>query len=280
MDLSDFPSIMKKYLLNPFTFKTIGLIGLFVTGSYSATALEEMDIEYKLKDQVFQGFLVRPEINKGARDGAPGILVVHDWMGLTEKTKEKARNLAALGYLAFAADIYGKNVRPQDTKAASELAGKYKSDRKLFRAHLNAALEQLKNAQGVNRSQLGAIGFCFGGTGVIELARSGASLKGVVSFHGGLDSPEPALGKKIRARILALHGADDPYVPEKDLAAFESEMRNHKVDWQLIKYGGAVHSFTDKSAGNDASKGAAYHRQADERSWIAMKEFFRENFSF
>jgi dienelactone hydrolase len=113
----------------------------------------------------------------------------------------------------------------------------------------------------------------------IELARSGAELNGVVSFHGGLDSPAPADGKNIKCKVLACHGADDPFVPAKDLiAAFESEMRDNKVDWQLISYGGAVHSFTQPMAGNDNSKGAAYNEAADQRSWEAMKQFLAELF--
>ena len=122
---------------------------------------------------------------------------------------------------------------------------------------------------------MAAIGYCFGGTGVIELARSGANIAGVVSFHGGLDSPVPADGGNIKCKVLACHGADDPFVKPEDLAAFEKEMRDHQVDWQLIKYGGAVHSFTQKMAGDDPSKGAAYNAQADERSWTHMLDFFK-----
>lgn len=203
--------------------------------------------------------------------------MVHDWMGMTDKTQDKARALANLGYVAFAADIYGKGVRPKDSAGASSEASKYKKDRKLFRERLNLAYQQLKTANHVDSKRLAAVGYCFGGTGVLELARSGAPLKAIVSFHGGLDSPEPALGAKIKAKVLALHGADDPYVSAEDLKAFEEEMRSNKVDWELIKYGGAVHSFTDKSAGNDNSKGAAYNAKADQRSWKDMKAFFTEN---
>ena len=126
---------------------------------------------------------------------------------------------------------------------------------------------------------IAALGYCFGGTGVLELARSGADIKAVVSFHGGLDSPTPADGKNIKARVLALHGADDPVVPVDQLSAFEQEMRTHKIDWQLIKYGRAVHSFTDPTAGNDPKKGAAYNPVADARSWLAMQNFLNESFS-
>ena len=126
--------------------------------------------------------------------------------------------------------------------------------------------------------RMAAIGYCFGGTAVLELARSGADVAGVVSFHGGLSSPTPSDAKNIRAKVLALHGADDPHVSPKEVAAFEDEMRQGGVDWQLIAYGGAVHAFTDWNAGTDNSKGAAYNERADRRSWEAMKQFFAELF--
>lgn len=239
--------------------------------------LVEKTVEYRQGDQAFEGFLAYDDKKIPAGKKAPGVLVVHDWLGLTEKTKEKARELAQLGFVAFAADIYGKGVRPTG-EAAGKQAGLYKGDRKLFRDRLNLALEELRKIPGVNDEKLGAVGFCFGGTGVIELARSGAPLKGVVSFHGGLDSPDPAAGKNIRGGVLALHGADDPFVSAKDLAAFEEEMRANHVDWALVKFGNAVHSFTDKTAGTDNSKGAAYNPAADRRAWALMRAFFAERF--
>jgi dienelactone hydrolase len=130
----------------------------------------------------------------------------------------------------------------------------------------------------VDSKKLAAIGYCFGGTTVIELARSGADIAGVVSFHGALDSPTPADGRNIKCKVLALHGADDPFVPAIDVAAFEDEMRQAKVDWQIVKYGGAVHGFTDWGAGSDAKSGMAYNEKADRRSWEAMKQLFAELF--
>lgn len=250
--------------------KLLLILSTLFASAASSAALIEKKIEYKDKGKTFEGFLVYQE---GKRK-APGILVVHNWMGLTDETKSKARGLAELGYVAFAADIYGKDQRPKDAHQAGELATKFKTDRKLYRERLNLALDQLRHVTEVDGKKLGAIGYCFGGTGAIELARSGADVKGVVSFHGGLDSPEPALGKKIKGKVLALHGADDPFEKPADLADFEAEMRNNKVDWQLVKFGGAVHSFTEKAAGNDNSKGAAYNEKADNRSWEMMKDFF------
>jgi dienelactone hydrolase len=199
-------------------------------------------------------------------------------MGLTDYEKHRARMLAQLGYVAFCADIYGKGSRPQNTAEASALAGKYKSDRRLLRACVNAGLDTLRQQPLVDPKRLAAIGYCFGGTTVLELARRGADIAGVVSFHGGLDSPTPADGKNIKCKVLALAGADDPFQKPEDLAAFEKEMRDAKVDWQINFYGGAVHAFTQPMAGNDNSQGAAYNERADKRSWEAMKQFFTEIF--
>jgi dienelactone hydrolase len=146
----------------------------------------------------------------------------------------------------------------------------------LLRARINAALGFLRKQERVNPQQIAAIGYCFGGTTVLELARSGAEILGVVSFHGGLNTPTPADAKNIKAKVLACHGADDPFVPADEVSAFEKEMRDAKVNWQLVAYGNAVHSFTDKGAGNDNSKGAAYNAEADRRSWEAMKSFLEE----
>lgn len=250
-------------------------IFLFIPFLFSITALglTEKMVEYKDKGQTFEGFLVHKENLKGK---APALLIVHDWLGLTDKTKNKAREFADLGYVVFAADIYGQGVRPTDQKAAGEQAGLFKNNRKLFRERLTLGLNQLKKLTEVDKKRIAAAGYCFGGTGVIELARAGADIKAAISFHGGLDSLEPKLGKNIKGKVLALHGADDPFVPASELAAFEAEMVQNKVDWQLIKFGGAVHSFTDRSAGTDNSKGAAYNEKADKRSWTIVRELLKE----
>ncbi|MCA9127800.1 MAG: dienelactone hydrolase family protein [Planctomycetales bacterium] len=216
---------------------------------------------------------------ESSQDGpAPGVLVVHQWMGLTDYEKSRCNQLAELGYVAFALDIYGKGVRPANTQEAGQLSGSYKNDRSLYRRRLNLGLEQLRSQANVSQTDLAAIGYCFGGTGVIELARSGAKVKGVVSFHGGLDSPAPEDGKNISAKLLICHGADDPFVPLSDINAMIQELNAASVDWQMISYAGAVHSFTQPMAGNDNSRGAAYNEKADKRSWVAMQSFFKEIF--
>ncbi len=247
---------------------------LFGFGSQMASAaLKAETIVYTQGQQEFEGYVVYPKQSKGK---LPAVLLIHNWIGVSEETKSQAQRIAALGYLVFAADIYGKGVRPTAPEAAGAMAGKYKSDRKLFRERLQLGLERLKAIPQVDSKRLLAAGYCFGGTGAIELARSGADIRGVVSFHGGLDSPAPADGKAIKAKVLALHGADDPFVKAEDLKAFEEEMRQGGVDWQLIQYGGTVHSFTDKSAGQDNSKGAAYNASADARSFAAFQTFAKE----
>lgn len=231
-------------------------------------------IDYQQGDTTLEGFLAYDDAISGKR---PGVLVVHQWLGLTDYEKHRAEMLAQLGYVAFCADIYGKGVRPKNTAEAGAQAGKYKSDRQLLRARVNAGLEVLKQNELVDTQRVAAIGYCFGGTTVIELALSGAELNGVVSFHGGLDAPNPADAKNIKCKVLALAGADDPFQNPDDLAAFENEMRDAKVDWQITFYGGAVHAFTQPDPGF-VNPGAHYNERADKRSWQAMKDFFAEIF--
>jgi dienelactone hydrolase len=254
--------------------KRLILLGCWLAWAVSAQAeLHTQTIEYKHGDTTLEGFLTYDTTVTGAR---PGVLVVHQWKGLTDYEKKRAAMLAKLGYNVFCVDIYGKGIRPADPKDAAAEAGKYKSNRLLLRARVTAGLDVLRKHELTDARRIAAIGYCFGGTTVIELARSGADIAGVVSFHGALDSPNPADGKNIKCKVLALHGADDPFVPAPDVAAFEEEMRQAGVDWQLVKYGGAVHSFTDWDVAKLNLKGAAYNEKADRRSWEAMKEFFAE----
>ncbi len=246
--------------------------------TFFANAREKIQfktVDYKEGDTVLEGVFAYDDSLQGKR---PAVLIVHQWKGLSDYEKTRAGMLAELGYNVFAVDIYGKGIRPKDFKEAGAQAGKYKNDRRLLRARVLAGLEQLKNNELTDAKKIAAIGYCFGGTAALELARSGADIAGVVSFHGGLSTPTPDEAKNIKCRVLALHGADDPNVPAKEVDAFEKEMRDAKVDWQLVAYGNAVHAFTDWNAGNDNSCGAAYNERADKRSWEAMKVFFNEIF--
>jgi dienelactone hydrolase len=230
---------------------------------------------YPHEEVTLEGYLAEP---KGVEGKRPGVLVVPDWMGVSDHYRRVADKLADMGYVALVVDMYGKGVRPADQAEAAALATKYKNDRKLMRARTAAALEELKKNPRVDPGRIAAIGYCFGGTSVLESARSGAALAGVVTFHGGLETPSPADAQNIKAKILALHGADDPFVKEPEVLAFQEEMRGGKVDWQMVCYGNAVHSFSVPAAGTDPSKGNAYNESADKRSWQAMKDFLNEIF--
>jgi dienelactone hydrolase len=230
-------------------------------------------VEYRHGDVVLEGYLAYDDSFQGKR---PGVVVAHEWFGQTSYERKRAEQLARLGYVAFAIDIYGKGVRPRDEKEAGALAGKYMGDRKLMRARAAAGLDVLRNRPETDPTRLAAIGYCFGGATVLELARSGADRVSVVSFHGVLDTPTPGDARNIKAKVLVLHGGDDPMVPNKQVEAFQEEMRKGRVDWQFISYGGAVHKFSNPAAGEDSSKGLAYNERADRRSWEAMKAFFAE----
>jgi dienelactone hydrolase len=241
----------------------------------SAAQIKTQTVDYKLGDITLEGYLAYDSSLTGKH---PGVLIIHQWRGITDYEKMRAQSLAQMGYIAFVADIYGKGIRPQTNEAAMKQVGPYYNDRVLFRSRVNAGLGQLKHYSMVDTTRIAAIGYCFGGSGVLELARSGAHLNGVVSFHGGLTTPTPDDAKNIKAKVLVMTGADDPNVPPDQVKAFEDEMTKGGVDWQLISYGGAVHSFTIPTAGNDNSTGSAYNEKADKRSWEAMKSFFAEIF--
>ena len=221
------------------------------------------------------GYLARPTAAKGK---VPGVVVVHQWMGLSDHERRVSEDLARLGYVALAADIYGEGVRPKTPGEAGKLAGTYKGDRALYRRRVAAALEALKAQKGVDGSRLAVIGFCFGGTGALEAARGGLPVKGVVSFHGGLDVPAGYVPGPITAKVLVCHGADDPFEPAAEVTAFQDEMRQAKADYVFIAYAGAVHAFTQKEAGSDNSRGAAYNEAAHRRSWQHLQDFFKEIF--
>jgi len=237
--------------------------------------LSGQPLAYKEGATPLAGHFAKPE---GAKAVVPGVVVIHQWMGLTDHERKVADDLAKLGYAALAADIFGEGVRPKNTQEAGAQAGKFKGDRALYQARIKAALDTLKAQPGVDGSKLAVIGYCFGGTGALEAARAGLPVKGVVSFHGGLDVPAGFAAKSIAAKVLVCHGAVDPFVPAKDVAAFHEEMKASKADYVFIAYAGAVHAFTQKEAGDDPSKGAAYQEAAATRSWRHMKDFLGEVF--
>ncbi|MEK7859592.1 MAG: dienelactone hydrolase family protein [Elusimicrobiota bacterium] len=240
----------------------------------SHAAIKTEVVEYKHDDKVLQGYFAYDDQVKGKR---PAVFIVHEWYGHGPYARRRAEQLAKLGYLAFAGDMYGKGVFAKNHEEAGKLAGGVKGDYTLWLSRGLAGLAAMKNHPKADPDKLAAMGYCFGGGTVLALARAGVDLKGVVSFHGSLDTTHPAGPGGVKAKILVLHGADDGFV-NAAVPAFQDEMRKAKADWQLVSYGGAVHSFTVKEAGDDPSKGMAYDEAADRRSWQAMKDFFAEIF--
>jgi len=232
------------------------------------------DFEYRSSDLACEGYLAYEESSDIKR---PAILVVPNWMGIRDFAKEKCKELASLGYIALAVDVYGKGIRPKSTEEAAKLSSSYKENYLLLRRRLMDAIEALKGFELLKEGYIGAIGYCFGGTAVLELARSGVDIKGVVSFHGRLSTLD-VKRDPIKAKLLVCHGVDDPFVPLSQVEDFIKEMNKRKADYQIIMYSDAVHSFTEKQAGSDKSKGTAYNELADKRSWNHMLLFFKEIF--
>jgi dienelactone hydrolase len=204
-------------------------------------------LEYQIDGRTYEGRLAFDVSQQGSR---PGLLMAPNWMGVGAGAEEIARSVAANGYVVLIADLYGQHVRPTNADEAGAAMMPLKNDRALLRKRMQAAFEQLQS-QGeaqVDASRLATFGFCFGGCCSLELARTGAPLKAAISFHGTLDTPNPADAQNIKGAVLVMHGASDPLVPKEQLPAFEDEMNAAGVDWQLLSYGGAVHSFTDPQA--------------------------------
>lgn len=255
---------------------TISVFLLFCMVGYASAAMKTETIDYKVGDKDFRGFLAYDDSISGK---VPGVLVVPEWWGLNDYAKSRAERLAKLGYVAFAMDPYGDGKTTTDPKEAGKWAGALRGgDRKELRERANASLDLLKKNEHVDPEKVAAIGYCFGGTAVLELARSGADLAGVVSFHGSLGTPHPEDAKNIKGKVLVCHGADDTFESPEEIAGFQQEMRDAKVDWQMNIYSGAVHAFTNPDADKFGIKGIAYNANADHRSWQAMKDFFSELF--
>ena len=238
-------------------------------------AVRTETVEYRQGETVLEGHLAYDDATQIQR---PGVLVVHEWKGLNDYAKRRAEQLAGLGYVALAVDMYGKGVRAQTHDEAAKLSGAYRNDRPLMRRRILAGLEELKRHPQVDPVRIAAIGYCFGGTAVLELARSGADVAGVVTFHGGLSNPAPEDARNITGKVLVLHGADDKFVSPEEVDAFKNEMDAAGADYTFIAYPGAVHGFTVPSAGNDPSAGMAYNVEADQKSWEAMRDFFSRLF--
>lgn len=227
-------------------------------------AAELSPLEWKYKGTTFTGFYAEGEKSK------PGIVIFHQWLGVSSHEKEIAAEFNKLGYTVLAADLYGNGNIPADRDDAKKIAGTFYADRGKFRSHVSEALKALSKKSGKSSKDIYAIGYCFGGTAALELARTGTPLAGFVSLHGGLANPLPADDSKIKGKVLILHGAEDQSVPMTDVTLLIESLRKHKKDFSVHIFADAVHGFTHK---HDRER---YNKKADERSWKIMLDFFKE----
>ena len=235
--------------------------------------MQTQDIDYRA-DADMRGYLAFDEAQAGPR---PGVLVFHEGLGLGEFAMARARMLAELGYVAFAADMFGERRQARNLQEVANLVGGLRGEPEILRGRGHAALATLKAMPQVDAGRIAAIGFCFGGSVVLELARDGADLAAAVSFHGVLTTKMPAEPGTVKASVLVLTGADDPLAPPDQVAAFEAEMRGAQVpDWQLISYGNTLHGFTNPAADGSMLRSALYSARADRRSWASMRGLFDE----
>jgi len=231
-------------------------------------------VDYAIDSKTFEGVLAFDDATSGER---PAVLVSHAWAGRSDLEVEKAKKLAELGYAGFALDLFGKGVLGASKEENQALIAPFVEDRAMLQARLLRIIEIVKEQPEVDASKIAAIGFCFGGLCVLDIARAGADISGVVSFHGLLGAPGNTDSAKISAKILALHGWDDPMAPPCDVEALGLELTAAGADWQLHAYGNTMHAFTNPAA-NDPGFGTVYDAVADARSWQAMENFLNEIF--
>lgn len=262
---------------NPW-WQVMGVVAMAALSQSAAAAMQARPVEWKVGNDAFSGVLVYDDAERGKR---PGLVMVPNWMGVTDAAVEKARKLAGGDYVILVADVYGKGRRPADAAEAGKLAGALKQDTATLRARALKAVDVLKAQAGkapLDAARIGAIGFCFGGSTVLELVRSGARLAGVVSLHGGLSTPTPAAAGSARTPALVLNGAADKSVGAQDIAAFEKEMDAAGADWQFVNFSGAVHCFAEADAGNDPASNCRYDARAARRAYRMLDDFFEERF--
>lgn len=254
---------------------SIAVLAVFAFHAVGMAAVKTETITYKVGDKTFKGVLAYDDAIAGKR---PGILVVHEFWGLDAYAKKRAEQLAGMGYVAFAADMYGDGKSTEHPKEAGAMAGEVRKNEKEWLARANAGLDILRKNPHVDAAKLAAIGYCFGGSTALALANSGADIKAAVSFHGAIVVPTEEQVKGIKARILICHGAADSFIKEDTIQKMRGMYDHAKVDYQMIYYGGALHSFTVPGAESKGLKGIAYDANADRRSWAAMRALFDEVF--
>lgn len=236
-----------------------------------------VDVDYRHGDVALRGTLAYDDTIAGKR---PGIIVAHEWWGCNDFAKARAAELARLGYIALAIDMYGSGKTTESPEQAGQWASTFMADRALMRQRAQAGLAVLTQHELTDTTRLAAIGYCFGGTVALELARAGADLDVAVAFHAGkITTPVPADSSRIRGRVLILNGSADPFLTPEERAAFHKEMRDARVDYVFIDYAGALHSFTNPGADRYNIPGVAYQQTADRRSWAHMRQMFDEAFA-
>ncbi len=251
------------------------LVALALCQSATEAAVKTETVTYQVGDKTYKGFLAYDDAIKGKR---PGILVVHEFWGLDGYAKKRAEQLAALGYVAFAADMYGDGKVTEHPKEAGAMAGVVRMNQAEWLARGNAGLKILRDHPLVDGKKLAAIGYCFGGSTALTLANSGSDIKAAVSFHGGLPIPTEDEAKKVTTKILICHGAADAFIKEDTIQKMRGIYDKNGVDYQMIYFGGAVHSFTVPGADKRGMDGIRYDAAADRRSWAAMRALFDEVF--
>jgi len=261
------------------SFQTSAWTCLVAIAAVSSVAIAEIrteTIEHELGGITFRSTLVYDDAQDGRR---PAVLVFPEWWGVNDHAKQRATALAELGYVALAVDMYGDAFLTDKPAEASRRAGALYADRPALRARATAAMRRLADHDRVDGARITAIGYCFGGTVALELARTGAPLAAAVCFHGGLTTPDPEDNRRIVAEIMVCNGYDDPMVSMEDRAAFMKSMTEAGVRWTFIEYGGAVHSFTSRSADDHGIAGVAYDRRADARAWGHLRTLLESVFA-
>jgi dienelactone hydrolase len=258
-----------------FRSTVLAAVVLALASTTSSAAVKTQQINYKHGNVECHGFLAYDDAIEGKR---PGILLVHEWWGLNDYARHRAEMLAELGYVAFAADMYGEGKSTEHPQEAGAMAGEVRKNVADWVARATEALNVLKAQPQCDSSKLGTIGYCFGGSTALQLALSGADIKCAVSFHGALPATTAEQAKKTKATILICHGADDSFIPEDAVQKFRKALSDAGVDWEMDYYSGAQHSFTVKSADARGLKGMAYNEHADQRSWQRMQDLFKAKF--
>ncbi len=256
----------------------LSIVLAFASLSAAQAVIKEGPVEYKAGDTVLKGYLVYDD---AAKERRPGVLVVHEWWGHDQHARNSARKLAEAGYVALALDMYGGGKQADHPDSAGKFSGEVRKNLPLMKSRFEAGMQLLRKQPQVDGKRLAAIGYCFGGSVVLEMARAGEDLRGVASFHGGLATEHPAQSGTTTSRVLVMNGAEDPFVPPEQIAAFKKEMESAKVNYKFVSYSGAKHSFTNPDADANGAKfnlPLNYNAIADKESWLELQSFLKQIF--